>query len=118
MVHCMQSPYKSIKSVQLNQHGGYFLVWKHDKIYKKVDKLKASFKRKHFCCKYKKLEFQNIFKFHYDFIFCIEYNIHWLQNLKNFWIKKVKNKYFLNWLVKMVFKNTSSSKKPNEINIY
>jgi hypothetical protein len=55
MVHCMQSPYKSIKSVQLKQHGCYFLVWKHDKIYKKVDKLKASLKTKHFCHKYKKL---------------------------------------------------------------
>jgi hypothetical protein len=43
MVHCMQSPYKSIKSVQPNQLGCYFLVWNHDKIYKKVDKLKASF---------------------------------------------------------------------------
>jgi hypothetical protein len=84
--------------------------WKHDKVYIKGLQIKGKLKLRFF---WKQL-FKKIFKkknfIMKSFFFCIEFNIHWLQNLRNFSILKVK-KCLKNWMVKIVFKSTFSLKK-------
>jgi hypothetical protein len=41
-------------------------------------------------------------------VFSIGFVLNWIQNLKNFGIIKVGNKYFWIWLVNMVLKSTFS----------
>jgi hypothetical protein len=41
-------------------------------------------------------------------VLSIGFVLSWIQNLRNFEIIKVRNKYFWVWLVNMVFKNTFS----------
>ncbi len=52
---------------------------------------------------------QFLFKFHCEImVLSIGFVLSWIQNLRNFEIIKVRNKYFWVWLVNMVFKNTFS----------
>jgi len=51
----------------------------------------------------------NFIKFHSEtMVFSIGFILIWIQNLKNFGIIKVGNKYFWIWVVNMVFKSTFS----------
>jgi hypothetical protein len=49
------------------------------------------------------------FKTHFEtMVLSIGFILNWIQNLRNFGIIKIGYKYFLIWLVNIVFKNTFS----------